>query len=121
MPSSASSSPRADPWAWLQAALLAANLAWTTLCLGGYLPRTLVVTATLTLALLDAPGVALSEQVQLWVGIVLIGILNFGVSFLCSFAMATRARAVNSRLQRRLFRRSLVRFLKNPFFFLLPL
>ena len=33
-------------------ALLAVNLAWTTLCLGGYLPATLVVTGSVTTAAL---------------------------------------------------------------------
>lgn len=33
--------------AWMQAALLALNLAWTTLCLGGFLAETMVVTSAL--------------------------------------------------------------------------
>lgn len=44
-------SPRATFGAWALAALLAVNLAWTTLCLGGYRPETLVVTSALTGAL----------------------------------------------------------------------
>lgn len=32
--------------------MLAANLAWTTLCLGGYRPETMIVTSALTGALL---------------------------------------------------------------------
>ena len=32
----------------IQAGLLAANLGWTTLCLGGYRPETMVITSTLT-------------------------------------------------------------------------
>lgn len=44
--------PRASVWEWIQAALLALNLAWTTLCLGGYRPETMVVTSGLTGALL---------------------------------------------------------------------
>jgi len=36
----------------LQVAILAANLAWTTLCLGGYRPETMVVTSALTALLL---------------------------------------------------------------------
>lgn len=39
-------------WPSLQVALLGANLAWTTLCLGGYLAKTMVVTVALTAALL---------------------------------------------------------------------
>lgn len=45
-----------NPWParleYAQAGLLAANLAWTTLCLGGYRPETMVVTSALTTALL---------------------------------------------------------------------
>ncbi len=48
----ASNSPRASLWEWTQTALLAANLGWTTLCLGGYLAETRVVTSALTGALL---------------------------------------------------------------------
>ena len=33
---------------WAQTALLAANFAWTTLCLGGYRPETMLVTCVLT-------------------------------------------------------------------------
>jgi tetratricopeptide (TPR) repeat protein len=44
---------RASTWEWLRAGLLGANLAWTTLCLGGVLSGTLVVTSVL-LALLMA-------------------------------------------------------------------
>lgn len=64
MLSPASSSPRADPWEWAQATLLAANLAWTTLCLGGYLPQTFVITATLTLVLLVVHVIARSWTVE---------------------------------------------------------
>ena len=35
----------------MRAALLAANILWTTLCLGGWLPETRTVTAVLTAAL----------------------------------------------------------------------
>jgi len=37
---------------WVQTVLLAANLGWTTLCLGGYRPETMVITSSLTGALL---------------------------------------------------------------------
>jgi O-antigen ligase len=43
---------RATPWEWTQAALLAAGLIWTTLCLGGYRAETMVVTSALNAALL---------------------------------------------------------------------
>jgi tetratricopeptide (TPR) repeat protein len=39
---------RTSLWQWLQVGLLAANLWWTTLCLGGYRPETMVVTSALT-------------------------------------------------------------------------
>ncbi|MSU69970.1 MAG: hypothetical protein EXS39_04190 [Opitutaceae bacterium] len=39
---------RANYWPWLQVALLVANLCWTTLCLGGYRPETMVVTSALS-------------------------------------------------------------------------
>ncbi len=44
--------PRASVWEWIQSALLAANLAWTTLCLGGYRAETMVVTSALNALLL---------------------------------------------------------------------
>ncbi len=53
-----STSPRAPVWEWVQAALLAGNLAWTTLALGGYRAETKVVTLALTAALLVVHGVA---------------------------------------------------------------
>ncbi|MEY2878060.1 MAG: hypothetical protein RLZZ15_440, partial [Verrucomicrobiota bacterium] len=52
--SDAISTPRASLGEWAQAALLAANLAWTTLCLGGYRPETMVVTSALNGLLLAA-------------------------------------------------------------------
>ncbi len=39
-------------WEWAQVALLVGNLAWTTLCLGGYRPETMVMTTALSAALL---------------------------------------------------------------------
>jgi len=39
---------RTSLWQWLQVGLLIANLWWTTLCLGGYRPETMVVTSVLT-------------------------------------------------------------------------
>ena len=39
---------RPTAWEWTQTALLMANLAWTTLCLGGYRPETMLVTCLLT-------------------------------------------------------------------------
>lgn len=36
-----------DIWEWAQVFLLLANLMWTTLCLGGYRPETMVVTSAL--------------------------------------------------------------------------
>jgi O-antigen ligase len=38
---------RVSAWEWIQAALIVANLAWTTLFFGGYLPGTIVVTSAL--------------------------------------------------------------------------
>lgn len=49
---SAPSSPWSGRLEWLQALVLAANLGWTTLGLGGYRPETMVVTSALTGALL---------------------------------------------------------------------
>ncbi len=43
---------RAAVWEWAQVALLVANLAWTTYCLGGYRPETMVGSSALTGALL---------------------------------------------------------------------
>lgn len=57
-------SPRAALGEWILAALLGANLAWTTFCLGGYLPQTMVWSWLLTgMALAVFFGVyAFSEQ-----------------------------------------------------------
>lgn len=44
--------PRASAWEWIQTALLAANLVWTTLSLGGYRAETMVVTSALNALLL---------------------------------------------------------------------
>jgi hypothetical protein len=41
-------SARASAWEWTRTALLSANIAWTTLCLGGFLPGTKIVMAALT-------------------------------------------------------------------------
>ncbi len=49
---SVSSSLRASPWEWVQTVLLAVNLAWTTLYMGGYRPEAQLVTLMLTTALL---------------------------------------------------------------------
>jgi O-antigen ligase len=43
---------RATAWEWVMTALLAANLVWTTLCLGGFRPETMVVTSALNALLL---------------------------------------------------------------------
>ena len=51
MPDLPSPAP-ASPWERARAVLLASNIAWTTLCLGGWLPGTRAVTAALTAALL---------------------------------------------------------------------
>jgi O-antigen ligase len=43
---------RASVWEWVQSVLIVANLAWTTLCLGGYRPETMIVTSALNGVLL---------------------------------------------------------------------
>lgn len=43
---------RASVWEWVHVALLGVSLWWTTLCLGGYRPETMVVTIWLNAALL---------------------------------------------------------------------
>jgi tetratricopeptide (TPR) repeat protein len=45
------SSERASAWEWVRTALLAANIAWTTACLGGYLPGSRALMSVLTAAL----------------------------------------------------------------------
>jgi O-antigen ligase len=52
-PAQPSSEARTGWIEWMLTALLAVNLGWTTLCLGGYRPETMVVTATLTGAMLS--------------------------------------------------------------------
>ncbi|MEY3775109.1 MAG: hypothetical protein RLZZ129_1889 [Verrucomicrobiota bacterium] len=54
----ATSSPWPGRLEWLQATVLAANLVWTTLCLGGYRPETMVITSALTCVLLGLHLVA---------------------------------------------------------------
>jgi O-antigen ligase len=54
----APNSSKASWWEWTQTVLLGANLVWTTLCLGGYRPETMVVTSALTCALLSVHCVA---------------------------------------------------------------
>jgi O-antigen ligase len=50
---SASPTPvRASAFEWARTALLSANILWTTLCLGGFLPGTRVLMAVLTAALI---------------------------------------------------------------------
>lgn len=54
---------RASVWEWTQTGLLAANLGWTTLYMGGYRPMAQVVTLSLTVALLLVHGMcALRER-----------------------------------------------------------
>ncbi len=57
-----SPSPRVPVWEWIHALLLAASLAWTTLCLGGYRPETMTVTVWLNGLLLAS--VLLSVALQ---------------------------------------------------------
>jgi O-antigen ligase len=45
-------STRATAWEWIHVGLLGVSLVWTTLCLGGYRPETMVVTVWLNAALL---------------------------------------------------------------------
>ena len=49
-----STSVRASAWEWFTAALIVANLAWTTLCLGGFRPETMIITSALNALLLAA-------------------------------------------------------------------
>jgi hypothetical protein len=56
--STETSKPRVSVWEWIQTILLSANLVWTTLCLGGFLARTMVVTSVLTAALLAVHAIA---------------------------------------------------------------
>jgi len=49
-----STSPRTSAWEWFTAALVVVNLAWTTLCLGGFRPETMIVTSVLNALLLTA-------------------------------------------------------------------
>lgn len=53
---------RAPLWEWAQTGLLAANLVWTTLYMGGYRPVAQIVTLLLTVALLLVHGVAAAVE-----------------------------------------------------------
>lgn len=57
-PSDSAPPPRSSVWEWAQLALLGVNLAWTTLCFGGYRAETMVVTSALTGALVAVHGLA---------------------------------------------------------------
>ena len=63
-------SARASAWEWLTAALLVVNLAWTTLCLGGFRPETMIVTSVLNALLLAqhfaGRGFAAGAGVRRW-------------------------------------------------------
>jgi O-antigen ligase len=61
MPLPASHS-RTSRWQWAQVSILVANLAWTTLCLGGYRPETMVVSTALTGLLLAVHFVGFSTR-----------------------------------------------------------
>lgn len=49
-------------WDWAQTALLAVNLVWTTLCLGGYRPETTTITVALTAVLLAVHALAIGFE-----------------------------------------------------------
>ena len=49
-----STSARASAWEWFTTVVVVANLAWTTLCLGGFRPETMIVTSALNALLLAA-------------------------------------------------------------------
>lgn len=53
-------------WDWALAALLIANLGWTTLCLGGYRAETMVVTCVLTALLVALHGVSVMATPEPW-------------------------------------------------------
>jgi O-antigen ligase len=55
-------SPPATRWDWARSVLLTINLVWTTLCLGGYRPETMVVTLCLTGLLLAVHLLALCAE-----------------------------------------------------------
>jgi site-specific recombinase len=78
-------------------------------------------TGALTFAIVSAP--ALGKNALLWAGagIGLIGILNFGVSFVISLFFALRARGVGREWTWLLAKAVLSRGLRHPFEFLFPL
>lgn len=51
---------RVAAWEWTQVVLLAVNLMWTTLCLGGFRPETMVVTSALNGLLLAVHGLGVA-------------------------------------------------------------
>ena len=59
---SSNTSSRAAVWEWVHVGLLGASLGWTTLCLGGYRPETMVVTVWLNAALLVSVLLAGARQ-----------------------------------------------------------
>jgi site-specific recombinase len=77
-------------------------------------------TATLTEAAVTL-GMTTFYRPEFWLavgGIVVIGLLNVGVAFVCSLALALRAREVPARVRRLVFRAVLRRFAASPTAFL---
>ncbi len=82
---------------------------------------------TLATGTLAAAASSLGWQVlaapQFWLaiaGIVVVGVLNVGVSFACALTLALRARNVPARIRRLVFRAVLRRFSASPRSFLFP-
>lgn len=79
-------------------------------------------TGTLTAAVASLGGETLATP-AFWLavgGIVVMALLNVGVAFACSLALALRAREVPGRIRRLVLRSVLRRFAGAPLFFLLP-
>jgi site-specific recombinase len=79
-------------------------------------------TGSLTLAGVSVGPQALTTAAFIWaaVGIILIGLLNFGVSFVLALAVAFRARDVSRRERLALWGAVARRFLRSPIEFFLP-
>ncbi|MBS0662780.1 MAG: O-antigen ligase family protein [Verrucomicrobia bacterium] len=78
----APSSHRASAWEWAQVLLLLGSFAWTTLCLGGFRPETMLVTSGLNALLLAVhfAGQAVSREPQPrlhWAGWCLLPFLGY--------------------------------------------
>lgn len=77
-------------------------------------------TATFSIAALGPEHIEPAIWVFTAIGIAMIGLMNFGVSFLLALSIAVRSRDLPQERVRSIFRRAFSRLLRRPFEFLFP-